>query len=68
MKFGDVLVFLNAKTAHSAVKLLNNSTKSRQSAEMRMLLLDFDGMGEEIKTNICSYIRLLDSKRACSLL
>jgi len=67
MKFGDVLVFLNQKTAHSAVKLLNKSTKSRQSAEMRMLLLEFDAKEEEMKSNNCSFSRLLDSKGACFL-
>jgi len=67
MKFGDVLMFLTWKTAHSAVRLLNKSTKSRQSAEMRMLLLEFDGMEEEVKTNNSSYARLLDSKQTCFL-
>merc|ERR1719494_118127 len=42
MKFGDVLVFSNFKTAHSAVWLPNDSSKSRQSAEMRMLLMYAD--------------------------
>lgn len=67
MKFGDVLVFLTWKTAHSAVKLFNKSTKSRQSAEMRMLLLEFGGMEEEMKANNCSYSWLLDSKKECFL-
>ena len=40
MQFGDILIFSNSKTPHSAVRVLNGSTKPRQSAEMRMILLD----------------------------
>jgi hypothetical protein len=48
MKFGDLLVFSTFKTAHSSVELLNHSTKSRESAEMRMLLFEYDDMKEEL--------------------
>jgi len=40
MKFGDMLVFSTCNTPHSAVKILNKSRKARQSAEMRMVLLE----------------------------
>jgi len=40
MEFGDVLVFSNSMTPHSAVRVLNGSDKSRRSAEMRMVLID----------------------------
>jgi len=72
MRFGDALVFWNYKTAHSAVKLLNKSTKSRQSAEMRMLLMEFDSMGEElVRNNYNSWLihsqktRFLPRKKHC---
>jgi len=40
MKFGDLLLFSTSSTAHSSVEVLNGSQKSRQSAEMRMVLLE----------------------------
>jgi hypothetical protein len=40
MRFGEVLVFLTAATPHSAVRLEDSPDKRRQSAEMRVLLLN----------------------------
>jgi len=46
MEFGDVLIFSNSMTPHSAVKMLNGSEKSRRSAEMRMVLIPRDNKEE----------------------
>ena len=40
MQFGDILIFSTSETPHSAVHILNGSTKPRQSAEMRLVLLE----------------------------
>lgn len=40
MKFGDLLIFSTISTPHSAVRVLNDSEKPRQSAELRMVLLE----------------------------
>jgi len=45
MRFGDVLIFSNSNTPHSAVRVLNGSSKPRRSAEMRMVLIERDSNG-----------------------